>query len=133
GIVDKTMQLFGQGMAIVDYKTSKSSLPHSISERDLKQCKAYAYLWNAKFQEMPRFVSIFYLRDGESVYYPISERDLKEIEDDVKNIRGREKDKPQFELKPQTLCKYCDFFSKCYASEEDFLQKRDAEKANRNP
>ncbi len=131
GIIDKTMSLYGKGMAIVDYKTSKSELPHSISERDLKQCKAYAFLWNAKFQEIPKFVSIFYLRDGESVYYPISQRDLDEIEADVKNIRAREKEKPKFELKPQHLCKYCDFFSKCYTSEEEFQKKFEAAKLQR--
>jgi putative RecB family exonuclease len=120
GFIDKTLNLFGDGVAIVDYKTSKSTLPHFISESDLKQCKAYAWLWHKKFNELPRFISIFYVRDGESIYYPISERDLQEIENDIKTIRSKGREKSNFSKMPSRLCNYCDFFSHCFESREMF-------------
>jgi len=126
GFIDKTMSLYGKGVAIVDYKTSKSSLPHFISESDLKQCKAYAWLWFKKFQELPKFVSVFYVRDGESIYYPISERDLKEIEDDIQNIRSKGTSQQNFQKKPSKLCNYCDFFPKCFAGKEEFEKELEA-------
>lgn len=123
GFIDKTLSLFGKGIAIVDYKTSKSSLPHSISAQDLKQCKAYAFLWKKFYGEMPKFISIFYLRDGESVYYPISEKDFKEIEEDIEEIRGKGKEKENFRKNPTKLCNYCDFFPKCFSSREQFEEE----------
>lgn len=120
GFIDKTVSLFGKGIGIVDYKTSKSQLPHTIAESDLKQCKAYAYLWTNKFGEMPKFISIFYLRDGESVYYPIGEKDLAEIKSDIADIRSKKAEKENFPMKPSKLCEYCDFFKLCYASREEF-------------
>jgi len=123
GFIDKTLNLFGKGVAIVDYKTSKTSLPHFITESDLKQCKAYAYLWNKKFGELPKFISIFYVRDGESVYYPISEKDVEEIENDIKTIRGKKLEKQEFLMNPTRLCEYCDFFKLCYNSKEEYEGK----------
>ena len=120
GFIDKTLNLYGDGVAIVDYKTSKSSLPHFISETDLKQCKVYAWLWNKKFNEIPRFVSIFYVRDGESVYYPISERDLKEVEDSIEEIRAKGREKENFRKKASRMCEYCAFFPNCFESKQDF-------------
>ena len=127
GFIDKTLNLYGNGVAIVDYKTSKSSLPHFISETDLKQCKVYAWLWFKKFNEIPRFVSIFYVRDGESVYYPISERDLKEVEESIAEIRSKGRELSNFHKKPSRLCEYCAFFEKCFEGKESFelsLQKQ---------
>ena len=120
GFIDKTLSLYGEGVAIVDYKTSKSSLPHFIAESDLKQCKAYAWLWFKKFKELPKFVSVFYVRDGESIYYPISEKDLQEIEGDIKSIRSKSLELSAFPKSPSVLCNYCDFFQKCFQSREEF-------------
>ncbi len=120
GFVDKTMSVLGKGVAIVDYKTSKSTLPHFISKEDLKQCKVYAYLWNAIFGETPKHISVFYLRDGESVYYPISDKDLEEIEKDVAEIRSKEISKENFPKNVTRLCDYCDFWDLCFKNREEY-------------
>ncbi len=125
GIIDKTMSLFGKGIAIVDYKTSKSSLPHFIPESHLKQGKAYAYLWKKTYNELPKHISFYYMRSGESVYYVISDGDVKEIESDIKEIRGKERVINEFSKTPGTLCLSCDYFRYCWGelSREDFLKK----------
>jgi putative RecB family exonuclease len=120
GFVDKTMSLLSGDVAIVDYKTSRTMLPHFISETDLKQCKVYAYLWKKMFGKLPKHISIFYLRDGESVYYPITEKDLEEIAKDIADIRGKDGVKEKFPKNATVLCNYCDFWSMCFRSRDDF-------------
>jgi len=120
GFVDKTMSLIGGGIAIVDYKTSKTTLPHFISKEDLKQCKVYAYLWTAIFGETPKHISVFYLRDGESVYYPITQKDLDEIKNDVEEIRAKEAEKNNFPKNVTKLCDYCDYWNLCFKNREEY-------------
>ena len=120
GFVDKTMSLIGGGIAIVDYKTGKTTLPHYIAKEDLKQCKVYAYLWKAVFGKTPKHISVFYLRDGESVYYPIDDDDLEEIRKDVEEIRSKEGVKENFEKNVTRLCGYCDYWNLCFKDREDY-------------
>jgi len=114
GFVDKTMSLFGKGIAIVDYKTSKCPLPHFIPDGHLKQGKAYAFLWNELFKEMPKHISFYYLRTGESIFYPISERDIEEIKNDISLIRGKKPEVNEFPKKESRLCDFCDFKIFCF-------------------
>ena len=123
GFVDKTMSLLGGGVAIVDYKTAKTTLPHYISKEDLKQCKVYAYLWKAIFGEAPKHVSVFYLRDGESVYYPITEKDLEEVRKDVEDIRSKDAEKENFPKNVTKLCDYCDYWKLCFKNREEYLKQ----------
>jgi putative RecB family exonuclease len=118
GFVDKTMSLFGKGIAIVDYKTSKCPLPHFIPEGHLKQGKAYAFLWNKLFKEMPKHISFYYLRTGESIFYPISERDIEEIKNDISLIRGKKPIVKEFLKKESKLCDFCDFKIFCFKEKE---------------
>jgi CRISPR/Cas system-associated exonuclease Cas4 (RecB family) len=101
GFVDKTMSIFGKGIAIVDYKTSKCPLPHFIPEAHLKQGKAYAFL-----------------RTGESVFYPISERDIEEIKKDIDLIRGKKPVIEEFQKNVSKLCDFCDFKEFCVKKKE---------------
>jgi len=119
GIIDKTLTLFGGGIAIVDYKTSKCPLPHYIPESHLKQGKAYAYLWKECFKELPRHISFYYLRTGESVYYPIKEEDVEEIKKDIEEIRSKRPVPEEFPKNKSGLCNYCDFKSFCFKGEGD--------------
>ncbi|NCO96959.1 MAG: hypothetical protein COZ04_00975 [Candidatus Aenigmarchaeota archaeon CG_4_10_14_3_um_filter_37_21] len=114
GVVDKTLSLFGKGIAIVDYKTSKCPLPHYIPESHLKQGKVYAYLWKESFNELPKHISFYYLRTGESVYYPIKESDIEEIEGDIKEIRSKKRVPEEFPKNKTKLCDYCDFNGFCW-------------------
>jgi CRISPR/Cas system-associated exonuclease Cas4 (RecB family) len=114
GFVDKTMSVFGKGIAIVDYKTSKCPLPHFIPEEHLKQGKAYAFLWKKLFGELPRHISFYYLRTGESVFYPISDRDIEEIRNDIDEIRSKKTVIEEFSKKESKLCNFCDFKVFCF-------------------
>jgi len=114
GFVDKIMSVFGKGIAIVDYKTSKCPLPHYIPQSHLKQGKAYAFLWKELFGELPMHVSFYYLRTGESVYYPISERDIEEIRRDIRMIRLKKPVISEFPKKESKLCRFCDFRKICF-------------------
>jgi len=118
GIIDKTLSLFGKGIAIVDYKTSKCPLPHFIPQSHLKQGKAYAYLWKQSFNELPKHISFYYLRTGESVYYPITEADIEEIKRDIKEIRSKKPVPEEFPKVESKLCDYCDFKSFCFKKKE---------------
>lgn len=120
GFIDKTMTLLSDDVAIVDYKTSKTMFPHSIAETDLKQCKVYAYLWKKMFGKLPKHISIFYLRDGEAVYYPVSEKDIDEIAKDVEEIRGKDGKKEKFLKNITPLCNYCDFWNLCFTNKIEF-------------
>lgn len=117
GIIDKTMTLFGEGIAIVDYKTSKCPLPHYIPESHLKQGKAYAYLWKESFGETPKHISFYYLRTGESVYYPISDKDMEEIKTDIDKIRKKKPVIEEFPKNESKICDYCDFHRFCFKNE----------------
>ncbi len=125
GIIDKTMSLFDDSIAIVDYKTSKSALPHYIPDSHLKQGKSYAYLWKKHFDIMPKHISFYYLRTGESVFYPISERDIQEIENDIVEIRNKKQILEEFPKNPTRLCTYCDFFGNCFPNKtkSNFLKE----------
>ena len=118
GVVDKTLSLFGKGIAIVDYKTSKCPLPHFIPESHLKQGKTYAYLWKERFDELPKHISFYYLRTGESVYYPITEADIEEIKRDIKEIRSKKPVPIEFPKNKTKLCDYCDFKGFCFKKKE---------------
>jgi putative RecB family exonuclease len=114
GIIDKTLSLFGKGIAIVDYKTSKCPLPHFIPKSHLKQGKAYAYLWSERFGELPKHISFYYLRTGESVYYPIKKSDIEEIKKDINEIRSKKPVPEEFPKNKTKLCEYCDFENFCF-------------------
>jgi len=118
GFIDKTMSVFGNGIAIVDYKTSKCPLPHFIPESHLKQGKAYAFLWYELFNELPKHISFYYLRTGESVFYPISKRDIEEIRRDIEEIRNKRLVLEEFPKKKSKLCDFCDFREFCFKKKE---------------
>lgn len=119
GFVDKTINIFGKGIAIVDYKTSKCPLPHFIPESHLKQGKTYAFLWNEIYHELPKHISFYYLRTGESVFYPISEKDIEEIRKDIQEIRGKKPVVSEFLRNETKLCDFCDFKVFCLKKKTD--------------
>lgn len=113
GYVDKTINIFGRGVGIVDYKTSKSPLPHYIDSSHLLQLKAYAYLLKRKTGQLPYHVSIYYARTGESVYYEISNKDVDEVASLVKEIKSLNRNITSFPQKPTKLCNYCFYKDIC--------------------
>ena len=118
GFIDKTMSLFGDGIAIVDYKTSKCVLPHFIPNTHLIQGKAYAYLWKRVFNKLPKHISFYYLRTGETIYYKISDNDISEIENIITEIRNKNLDVSEFQKSKTKLCEFCEFKLFCFKDAE---------------
>lgn len=113
GFIDKTINVFGRGVGVVDYKTSKSPLPHFIDKSHLLQLKAYAYLFKEKTGKLPYHLSIYYARTGESVYYETSEIDVEEIKEMIKKIRTLKREIGNFRQSPTKLCNYCFYKDIC--------------------
>lgn len=112
GYIDKVIGLFGDGVAIIDVKTSKSRLPSFINRGHLLQLKSYAYMWFKKKNVIPKFVGIEYVRTGNTVFYPLKKSDLDDVEKiitELKNNRG--KGVTCFPKKEGKLCGWC-FFNK---------------------
>jgi CRISPR/Cas system-associated exonuclease Cas4 (RecB family) len=66
------------------------------------------------FGELPRHISFYYLRTGESVFYPISDRDIEEIRRDIDEIRSKKLVIEEFSKKESKLCSFCDFKPFCF-------------------
>lgn len=113
GYIDKTVNLFGKGVGIVDYKTSDNSLPHVIDRSHLLQLKAYAYLYNRGKGLLPDHLSIYYAKTGESVYYPLRDGDLLEVERLINEIKSKSRDISDFPQKPSKLCENCFYYNMC--------------------
>ncbi len=122
GYLDKTVNVFGRGVGIIDYKTSEYKMPHAIDESYLLQLKAYAYMFKKKNNELPVYLSIYYAKNGESVYYKTSEEDVKEIEEVISEIKTLTKEVQSFPRNVTNLCKYCFFKGTCKPWEESDLQ-----------
>ncbi len=121
GYIDKTINVFGRGVGIVDYKTSKTSLPHAIDDGHVLQLKVYSYLHYKKTGEMPLHMSIYYSKTGESVYQEARKEDIKEVQEVIDEIRSKKKDKQDFPKNITKLCDYCYFKNICkpYSKEQD--------------
>ncbi len=113
GYIDKTVNLYGKGVGIVDYKTSKVEIPCQIDESHLLQLKAYAYLYEKQTGELPKTLSIYYVRTGETVHYPTRKEDIIEIEEKIRKIKRLGKDIKDYPQNQTVLCNYCYYKEMC--------------------
>jgi len=113
GYIDKTINLFGKGVGIVDYKTSKTPVPHALDKSHLLQLKIYAYLYYKKTGELPKHASIYYSRTGESVFSEIKKTDIPEVEEKINKIRQKSKNKKEYSQHITKLCYYCYYKDIC--------------------
>jgi putative RecB family exonuclease len=118
GYIDKIINVYGKGVGVIDYKTSKTSLPHRIDKSHLLQLKVYSYLYHEKTGELPLHVSVYYARSGESVYHEIKNSDVQEVERIIGEIRCLHKEKKNFKKKVTRLCDYCYYSGICKPNEE---------------
>lgn len=115
GFIDKVVGLFGKGVAIIDIKTSKVRLPDFIDRSHLLQLKAYAYLWLGRTGDLPRFVAIEYVRNGSTVFYPITLVDMEEVEALISELNEKKQsgDIELFPKKEGKLCGWCFYKGMC--------------------
>lgn len=113
GYIDKTINVYGRGIGVVDYKTSKTPLPHALEKGHLLQLKVYAYMLKKKNGELPLHLSIYYSRTGESVYHEVKEEDMKEVESVINAIRNKTRNEKDYERNVTKLCDYCYYIDTC--------------------
>lgn len=118
GFLDKTINVYGKGTGIVDYKTGQNPLPHTIEKGHLLQLKTYAYLYKRKNNKLPLHLSIYYAKNGESVYYEPKEDDIKEVERIIKEIKEKQEKEENFPKTVTKLCEYCHFKDMCKPFQE---------------
>ena len=117
GYIDKVINLYGNGVAIIDFKTSKSSLPSFIDEGHLLQLKAYAYLWNLQHGQVPKYVGIEYMRSGNTIFYPITTADLDEVDKLITTVKSA-RETNSFPQTKQRLCDWCFYKDRCFTEEK---------------
>ena len=115
GIIDVIRKDFDDNISIVDYKTSKrygSWLPDDY----YRQLIIYALLYQEETGLTPKFAGIDWLRYDDCYFVAINDGVIEEARELIKGIHNELKkrgdDIEQYELVPQTLCKWCAFYKK---------------------
>ena len=115
GIVDVVVKDFEDNISIVDYKTSKrygSWLPDDY----YRQLIIYALLYKEETGVTPKFAGIDWLRYDDCYFVAINDGVIEEARELIKGIHNEIKkrgdDVEQYEMVPQTLCKWCAFYKK---------------------
>ena len=119
GFIDVVEEIEGN-VKISDYKTSSKS---NITEDYKLQLSFYVLLYYEKFNKLPDFTSVFFLRDRE-VYVRITSKDLKDTIFKIMFVRKvlKEINSNNFPKKITPLCKWhnsngsgqCDYYDHCF-------------------
>ena len=106
---------FEGNISIVDYKTSKR-YGHWLPEEYYRQLIIYALMYYEETGVVPKFAGIDWLRYDDIMLVAINDENLREARELIKGIHNEIKkrgdDVEQYEMVPQTLCKWCAFYKK---------------------
>ena len=115
GIVDVVAKDFEGNISIIDYKTSKR-YGHWLPEEYYRQLIIYALMYYEETGVVPKFAGIDWLRYDDIMFVAINDENLREARELIKGIHNEIKkrgdDVEQYEMVPQTLCKWCAFYKK---------------------
>ena len=109
----------GQGIQLIDYKTSNSV---KLSEEYKRQLAFYALLYSELKGRRPHKVTLHFLRFNEHLSLPVTEEmlQLAKQECEVMQLNTQTQEKMDYPRKPGPLCKWssgqCDFYELCYDS-----------------
>jgi len=113
GIVDVAVKDFEDNVSIIDYKTSKRYGPW-LPEDYYRQLIIYALLYYEHTGVVPKFAGIDWLRYDETQMVHITSSELDEARTLIKDIHTKitdnKDDIENYEMIPQTLCKWCAFY-----------------------
>lgn len=99
-------------LSVIDFKTgSKKETKNTIAEN--VQLNVYAMAVERKYKKVPKFATIFYLKEGKQVRYEIDKEQVNKVqsnlEEKVKRILNEE-----FEATPSfNSCRNCDYVNIC--------------------
>jgi len=127
GYIDRVYESFSGSVTISDYKTSTRYGTGMPDEYKL-QLALYSLMYYYKYNRLPNYASIIFLRYGEEVMMEIYPSLVKQALEKVEEIwlKTRSVDINDYPLKESKLCAFCTFQSKCagiYDYEKD-LRKR---------
>ena len=88
GYIDRIHTDFDGWVTVGDYKTS-SRFGIGTKKDYIIQCGIYAYLYQRRFDRVPDFVSVIYLRYGDEVSVMVTPELVKFATDKVKYVRER--------------------------------------------
>ncbi len=97
---------------IIDYKTSAS---YDISDSYKLQLAIYALLYKEKHGKLPHKVGINFLKDSEK-FIDVDENLVHYAKKEIEMVHKKTQtdDIDNYPLIPANLCKWCDFFHKCF-------------------
>jgi DNA helicase-2/ATP-dependent DNA helicase PcrA len=109
GTIDR-MDDLGNGIEIVDYKTGSPKT--NLSKEEKLQLMIYALATKKVFNLNPVKLTYYYVEDGSSLSFEVSEEDILKTEEDVKDLIQKIK-RSNFKPSGGWHCQYCDFKSIC--------------------
>ncbi len=129
GFIDAVEEI-DEVVRIIDYKTSKS---YDISDEYKLQLAIYALLYNEKHGKMPNKVGINFLKDVEK-FLDVDEKLIEYAKKEIALVHKKTASDniEDYPMIPQTLCKWCDFFNKCFGVDGEKYPFRNGNGRNGN-
>lgn len=114
GVMDRIDRLPDGSIEVIDYKVAKV-FPGQEREDVALQLTIYAFACWKKFGIIPSRLSIFFLTDNERVSFQKTEKDLRQLEEQIHSYVQQIQNEQKFLAKPGEVCKTCDFLTICPA------------------
>lgn len=114
GVMDRIDRLPDGSLEVIDYKVAKA-FPGQEQEDVTLQLSIYAFACWKKFGVIPSRLSLFFLTDNERVSFQRTERELRQLEEQIRSYVQQIQNEQKYLAKPGEVCKTCDFLTICPA------------------
>ena len=131
GIIDGVTKDFEGNISLIDYKTSKRYGPW-LPEDYYRQLIIYALLYYEHTGVVPKFAGIDWLRFDETYFVKITDSELAEARQIIKDMHtaliDNKNEEENFEKIPSNLCKWCSFYKNPCDVDLKVLKKKKVKK-----